>query len=452
MQYGNRMTHILHRTLDSHLPTVVGGDGNYLIDADGRRYLDACGGAAVSCLGHSNTTVRDAVKEQIDKVAFAHTSFFTNAPAEALAEFLVTRAPKGVGDGRVMFLGSGSEAMEAALKLARQYHLEKGEPSRTKIIARAPSYHGNTLGALATGGHAGRRAPFQPLLVDVDHIDAAYAYRMQRDDENEEAFGLRMANLLEDKIQTLGPQNVMAFVAEPVVGASLGTQPAPKGYYKRIREICDTHGVLYIADEVMCGMGRTGSLFALEQEGIHADITTMAKGLGAGYQPIAAVLASESVIKAITAGSGLLWNGHTYMSHAIAAAGALAVQTVIENENLIDNINDQGAHLKDSLTYAFADHPNVGNIRGRGLFWSVELVSDKATKAPFPVAIKLAGKIQRAALDLGLMCYPSQGCADGTNGDHILLAPSYTSTTAEIDTIVDIIARAVNEALRQVAS
>lgn len=446
------MTHILHRTLDSHLPTVVGGDGNYLIDADGRRYLDACGGAAVSCLGHSNTTVRDAVKEQIDKVAFAHTSFFTNAPAEALAEFLVTRAPKGVGDGRVMFLGSGSEAMEAALKLARQYHLEKGEPSRTKIIARAPSYHGNTLGALATGGHAGRRAPFQPLLVDVDHIDAAYAYRMQRDDENEEAFGLRMANLLEDKIQTLGPQNVMAFVAEPVVGASLGTQPAPKGYYKRIREICDTHGVLYIADEVMCGMGRTGSLFALEQEGIHADITTMAKGLGAGYQPIAAVLASESVIKAITAGSGLLWNGHTYMSHAIAAAGALAVQTVIENENLIDNINDQGAHLKDSLTYAFADHPNVGNIRGRGLFWSVELVSDKATKAPFPVAIKLAGKIQRAALDLGLMCYPSQGCADGTNGDHILLAPSYTSTTAEIDTIVDIIARAVNEALRQVAS
>ena len=349
-------------------------------------------GAAVSCLGHNNTRVREAVKAQMDKVAFAHTSFFTNEPAEELANHLITRAPKGTGNGRVMYLGSGSEAMEAALKLARQYYLEKGETARTKIIARKPSYHGNTLGALATGGHEGRRAPFQPLLMDVDHIDAAYDYRMRKEGESEVAFGLRMANLLEDRIQALGPENVMAFVAEPVVGASLGTEPAPEGYFKRIREICDEHGVLYIADEVMCGMGRTGTTFALEQEGIHADLTTMAKGLGAGYQPIAAVMASEKVISTIEAGSGLLWNGHTYMSHAVAAAGALAVQKVIEEENLLSNIVERGAQLKDALNSRLGQHPNVGNIRGRGLFWTVELVMDKATKAPFPAASKLAPK------------------------------------------------------------
>lgn len=423
-----------------------------MIGADGRRYLDACGGAAVSCLGHSNTAVRDAVKAQIDKIAFAHTSFFTNAPAEELAEFLIKRAPNGTGNGRVMFLGSGSEAMEAALKLARQYHLERGQPSRTKIIARAPSYHGNTLGALATGGHAGRRAPFQPILIEVDHIDAPYDYRMRKPDESEDHFARRMATLLEDRIQTLGPENVMAFVAEPVVGASLGTQPAPKGYYKRIRQICDANGVLFIADEVMCGMGRTGTLFALEQEGVHADITTMAKGLGAGYQPIAALMAAESVISAIQSGSGQLWNGHTYMSHAIAAAGALAVQKVIEQENLIENIIKRGAQLKDALNACFEHHPNVADIRGRGLFWTVELVRNKTTKAPFGVENKLALKIQKAALDLGMMCYPSQGCADGTQGDHILLAPSYTSTEAEIETIVATIAQAIDAGLEQVVS
>ncbi|WP_120631503.1 aspartate aminotransferase family protein [Ruegeria sp. EL01] len=446
------MTYVLHRVLNSDLPSVIGGDGNYLIDAEGHRYLDACGGAAVSCLGHSNVAVREAVKEQVDKVAFAHTGFFTNKPAEELAEFLVKRAPKGTGDGRVMFLGSGSEAMEAALKLARQFHLERGETARTKIIARAPSYHGNTLGALATGGHAGRRAPFQPILIDVDHIDAAYDYRMRGDGESEEDFALRMANQLEQRIQALGPETVMAFVAEPVVGASLGTQPAPKGYFKRIREICDAHGVLYIADEVMCGMGRTGSLFALEQEGIHADITTMAKGLGAGYQPIAAVLASEAVVSAIESGSGQLWNGHTYMSHAIAAAGALAVQKVIESENLIANVRDRGVQLEDTLKVRLGQHPNVGNIRGRGLFWSVELVRDKATKAPFSASGKRAPKVQKAALGLGLMCYPSQGCANGTDGDHVLLAPSYTSTADEIDQIVDIVARAIDSGLEWFAT
>ncbi|MES0884938.1 aspartate aminotransferase family protein [Roseibium sp. SCP14] len=441
------MTYVLHRTLNSALPTVVAGEGNFLIDSSGRRYLDACGGAAVSCLGHDNPSIRAALKAQLDGVAFAHTSFFTNGPAEELAEFLIRRAPEGTGEGRVMYLGSGSEAMEAALKLARQYHLERGETSRTRVIARMPSYHGNTLGALATGGHKTRRAAFQPLLMDVDHIDAPYEYRLREGDEDEESFALRMANLLDDRIRQLGPDTVMAFVAEPVIGASLGTQPAPAGYFKRIREICDRHGVLFIADEVMCGMGRTGSLFALEQEGISADITTMAKGLGAGYQPIAAVMAAEKVVTAIETGSGRLWNGHTYMSHAIATAGALAVQKVIEDDGLLENVRIMGEKLRAALQGTFGQHPHVGDIRGRGLFWTVELVENKDTKTPFPADRNLAGRIQRQALDRGVMTYPAQGCADGTLGDHVLLAPSYTSTHEEIDLIVATLADAVTAVL-----
>ena len=441
------MSSILHRTLELTPPTAVGGEGNYLIDDAGKRYLDACGGAAVSCLGHDNAKVREVLKAELDNIAFAHSGFFTNQPAEELAQFLIDRAPKGTGLGRIMYLGSGSEAMEAALKLARQYHLERGEPKRSNIIARAPSYHGNTLGALATGGHAGRREPFQPLLMNVSHIDAAYEYRMRREGEAGADFALRMANLLEEEIQRLGAETVMAFVAEPVVGASLGTQPAPMGYFKRIREICDTYGILFIADEVMCGMGRTGSIFALEQEGIAADITTLAKGLGAGYQPIAAVMAAENVIRTIKDGSGTLWNGHTYMSHAIATAGALAVQQVIEEDNLLSNVRMRGEQLREGLQTRLGQNPHVGDIRGRGLFWTAELVEDSATKKPFDATLGLASKIQKIALDLGLMCYPSQGCADGTQGDHVLLAPAYTSTREEIETICDLITQAIETAL-----
>ena len=441
------MSSILHRTLELTPPTAVRGEGNYLIDDAGKRYLDACGGAAVSCLGHDNTKVREALKAELDNIAFAHSGFFTNRPAEELAQFLIDRAPKGTGRGRIMFLGSGSEAMEASLKLARQYHLERGEPQRTNIIARAPSYHGNTLGALATGGHAGRRRPFQPLLMNVSHIDAAYEYRMRSEGEAEVDFALRMANLLEEEIHRLGADSVMAFVAEPVVGASLGTQPAPAGYFKRIREICDTYGILFIADEVMCGMGRTGSLFALEQEGIAADITTLAKGLGAGYQPIAAVMAAENVIRILKDGSGSLWNGHTYMSHAIATAGALTVQQVIEEENLLSNVRTRGDQLRDGLQTRLGQNPHVGDIRGRGLFWTAEIVQDRATKQPFDATLCLAPKIQKTALDLGLMCYPSQGCADGAQGDHVLLAPAYTSTLEEIETICDLITQAIETAL-----
>ena len=450
MQNGSKMSSVLHRSLNSTLPIIKSVDANYLIDEDGKRYLDACGGAAVSCLGHDNAKVRAALKDQIDKLAFAHSGSFTNEPTEELAEFLTKRAPTGLGKGRVMFLGSGSEAMEAALKLARQFYLERGNTKRINIIARSPSYHGNTLGALATGGHAGRRAPFQPMLMQVHHIDAAYRYRMKLEQESDQEFALRMANQLETKILELGPETVMAFVAEPVVGASLGSQPAPVGYFKRIREICDTYGVLYIADEVMCGMGRTGSLFALEQEGIFADITTLAKGLGAGYQPIAAVMAAETIIAAIQEGSGMLWNGHTYMSHSIATAGALAVQKVIEDEDLLENVKRCGDQLARELSKQLGGRENIGDIRGRGLFWSIELVRDKITKKPFPENLKLAQRIQINAKELGLMCYPAQGCADGKNGDHVLLAPAYNSTINEIDFIAKTTAKAIWKSLSEV--
>lgn len=440
------MSHVLRRSLTAIQPSIVGGEGAYLIDDSGKRYLDACGGAAVSSLGHDNAAVRKAVCDQVNTLAFAHTGLFTNQWAEDLSDYLIAHAPEGTGEGRVMYLGSGSEAMEAALKLARQYHVERGDTARAHIIARAPSYHGNTLGALAVSGHAGRRAPFAPLLIETQHIDATYNYRLQQDSESEEAFGLRMANQLETKILELGPKTVCAFVAEPVVGASLGTQPPPKGYFKRIREICDTHGVLYIADEVMCGMGRTGSLFALSQEGIHADITTMAKGLGAGYQPIAAVMASQKICEAIVAGSGKLWNGHTYMSHAVATAGAMAVMREIDDKNLLDAVKERGAQLAFELCERLGEHPHVGDIRGRGLFWTTEIVADRTTKAPFEVSRNIAGKVQAAAMEAGMICYPAQGCADGTSGDHLLLAPCFTSTPEEIDVIVDKLATAIDHA------
>ena len=437
------MSHVLRRSLTANQPVIVKGEGSFLIDSTGKRYLDACGGAAVSSLGHDNARVKAAIAKQMETLSFAHTGLFTNQPAEELADFLISRAPQGTGEGRVMYLGSGSEAMEAALKLARQYHVERGDTERKHIIARMPSYHGNTLGALAVSGHAGRRAPFAPLLIDVEHIDAAYAYRFQRDDESEEAFALRIANQLEDRVQKLGPETVAAFVAEPVVGASLGSQPAPAGYFKRIREICDKHGILYIADEVMCGMGRTGTLFALEQEGIAADITTMAKGLGTGYQPIAAVMASEKVVNAILDGSGKLWNGHTYMSHAVATAGAMAVMQEIEDRDLLSDVRRLGDRLSAGLRERLAQHPHVGDIRGRGLFWTAEVVADRATKEPFDAKINMAGRILETAKKAGVICYPSQGCADGVKGDHVLLAPCFTSTEAEIDQIVDVMATTI---------
>jgi len=429
------MSHVFHRHLKHSYPTAVGGEGPYLIDAQGKRYLDACGGAAVSCLGHSDADVIEAVRDQVGRLAYAHTSFFTNEPMEALADFLVERAPEGLSS--VYFVSGGSEAVEAALKLARQYYIERGEPQRKHLIARRQSYHGNTLGALATGGNAWRRKQFEPLLVGVSHVSPCYAYRGQAPGETPEAYGERLAAELEAEIQALGPDTVMAFVAEPVVGATLGAVPPVPGYFKRVREICDRHGILLILDEVMCGMGRTGTLFAAEQEGVTPDLLTVAKGLGAGYQPIGATLVSERIRAAIAEGSGFFQHGHTYIGHATACAAALAVQRAVEERGLLSRVVSLGEGLQQRLEARFAEHPHVGDIRGRGLFRGLELVAERDDKTPFDPERQLHAAIKRAAMDEGLMCYPMGGTLDGRRGDHILLAPPFILDDAHLDEIVD---------------
>jgi hypothetical protein len=438
---------VLHRSLKDPLPVAVRGDGVRLYDSDGREYLDACGGAAVSCLGHSHPAPIAAIKRQAEGLAYAHTAFFTSEPAELLAADLLRRAPKSFAKGRVMFLSSGSEANEAALKLARQYHLERGEPKRGKFIARDGAYHGATLGALSVGGHKARRATYAPMLLDVGRVPACYAYRGREDGETEEAYGLRVANALEEEIRRLGPDTVAAFIAEPVSGATLGAVPPAKGYFKRIREICDRYGILLIADEVMCGSGRTGTFFALEQEGVAADLIVIAKGLGAGLQPIAALLANERVVAAIEDGSGALAHGQTYMAHPMVCAAALAVVETIDREKLLDNVSARGEQLKALLEARLGQHPHVGDIRGRGLFRGVELVHERERKKPFPAKAKLAQRLKEAAMARGLMIYPASGCADGILGDHALIAPPYIVGAPDIELIVERFAGALEDAL-----
>ncbi|MBE2167402.1 MULTISPECIES: aspartate aminotransferase family protein [unclassified Cobetia] len=439
------MSHVLHRNLNQEYPTAVKGDGPYIVDREGRRYLDASGGAAVSCLGHSDEAVAQAIKDQVSQLAYAHTSFFTSDPMEQLADFLIERAPAGLDS--VYFVSGGSEAVEAALKLARQYFVEIGQPQRKHLIARRQSYHGNTLGALATGGNAWRRQQFEPLLINVSHVSPCYAYRDQQPDETPEAMGIRLAAELEAEILRLGAENVMAFVAEPVVGATLGAVAAVPGYFRRIREVCDRYGVLLILDEVMCGMGRTGSLFAAEQEGVTADLITIAKGLGAGYQPIGATLVSQRIRDAIANGSGFFQHGHTYIGHATACAAALAVQQTIEARDLLTRVNVLGEGLKARLNERFAHHPHVGDIRGRGLFQGLELVADRDSRKPFDASLKLHARLKKAAMAEGLMCYPMGGTLDGRQGDHILLAPPFILQESHLDEITTKLGRAIDTTL-----
>ncbi|WP_448090685.1 aspartate aminotransferase family protein [Pseudomonas azerbaijanoccidentalis] len=440
------MTHFLHRKLDSNLPIAARGEGCYIFDTTGKRYLDASGGAAVACLGHSHPAVIEAVIQQIKTLPSAHTSFFTTEPSEALADYLVSRAPEGIS--RFLTVSDGSVAVETALKLARQYWIERGKPERKMIISRRQSYHGNTLGALSVGGNERRRAPYSPLLSDcVTFIDPCFEYRFKHDGESSEEYGLRAANLLEMEILALGPDNVGAFIAETVVGATTGCVAAAPGYFKRIREICDKYEVLLILDEIMSGMGRTGTLFACEQEGITPDIATVAKGLGGGYQPIGGVFASKKVMDALEAGSNALANGHTYMGHSVACAAALAVQKVIEQDGLLDRVQTLGKQFEQKLISRFGDHPHVGDIRGRGFFWALELVADRNTKETFEPKQKLNELIKTEAQDRGMACYPSGGTADGVRGDHILFAPPYIITESQLDDIVDITAESLNAAL-----
>ncbi len=436
------MSHVFPRHCHVELPRVARGDGPYLIDENGRSYLDGSGGAAVSCLGHSDAHVTRAINEQAAKTAYGHTGFFTSDPAEELADRLVDLAPGALD--RVYFVSGGSEAMEAALKLARQYYIEIGQPERRHIIARKQSYHGNTLGALATGGNAWRRAPFSPLLMDVTHVAACYAYRGQEAGEAEVAYVDRLIDEIEGEIARLGAENVMAFVAEPVVGATLGAVPSVGDYFKRIRALCDRHGILLILDEVMCGMGRTGTLFACEQDGVHPDILAIAKGLGAGYQPIGAMMCTDTIYAAVSDGSGFFQHGHTYMAHPMACAASRAVLERLVDDKIMERVTPLGEGLSARLQDRFGQHPHIGDIRGRGLFQGLEIVEDRETKTPMDPAKKVNAKIKKAAFEAGLICYPMGGTVDGKTGDHVLLAPPFILKDTQLDELVDKLSTAID--------
>lgn len=444
------MTHVFHRQINAAYPVAAKGEGCYIVDTDGRRYLDASGGAAVSCLGHSDPHVIEATIAQIRALPFAHTGFFSNEPMERLADRLAAAAP---GDlNHVYFLSGGSEAVEAALKMARQYFLEIGQPARSRLIARRQSYHGNTLGALAAGGNQWRRAQFEPMLVDVSHVAPCYEYRDRRPGESLEEYGRRVADELEAEILRLGPETVAAFVAETVVGATAGALTPAPGYFKRIREICDKYGVLLILDEVMCGMGRTGTLFAYEQEDIVPDLVTIAKGLGAGYQPIGAVMVHDRLYDAFRGGSGFFQHGHTYMGHPAACAAALAVQERLAEPGLLENVRTRSDSLFAALRDRLGQHPHVGDIRGRGLFIGLEFVADRDTREPFDPARRVAARLKKEALARGLMVYPMAGTIDGQRGDHCLLAPPFIITEEHEAEIVDKLTAAVAAVLEEEAA
>ncbi len=439
------MTHVLHRSIAHRYPTAVSAKGIFIRDETGKEYIDASGGAAVSCLGHSHPDIIAGMRAQLDKLEYAHTSFFSSQAAEELADDLVAHAPDGLG--RAFFVSGGSEAIEAALKLARQYFVERGEPQRRFLIARRQSYHGVTLGALAVGGREWQRRAFAPLLIETHHVSPVYEYRERRGDETAEAYGERLAEELNAEIEELGGANVIAFVAETVVGATMGAVPAVPGYFKRVREICDRYGILLILDEVMCGMGRTGTLHACEQEGVSPDILAIAKGLGGGYAPIGAILLQERIFKTIAEGSGAFQHSHTYTGHPLACAAALAVQRVIRRDDLLANVREQGAHLARRLQERFGNHPFVGNVRGRGLFQGLEIVADRGTKEPFDPQRKMNARIKREAMARGLMVYPMGGTVDGISGDHVLLAPPFIIDSGAIDTIVERLGEAIDAAI-----
>ena len=426
------MSSVFHRSPDHDYPVAVRGEGVYLYDSSGKQYLDGSGGAAVSCLGHGNVEVVAAIQAQVEQLAYAHTAFFTNEPQEQLAERLAERFPDA--EARVYFLSGGSEANETAIKLARQYWLSQGKADKHIVISRNQSYHGNTVGALSLSGNPGRREIYAPILHDWPKIDPCYAFRYQNEGESAQDYGVRVAHSLEKAIAEQGADNIAAFIAETVVGATLGAVPPVEGYFAQIREICDRHDILLILDEVMCGSGRSGSYFAFEQDGVTPDIVTIAKGLGGGYQAIGAAIVSGFIHDSIVTKFGSFSHGHTYIGHATACAAAMAVSKVIDEQELLSNVQRIGKLLSDELRLNFAENPFVGDIRGRGLLIGIELVADRDSNAPADAA--LAGAIKNAAMDEGLILYPGGGTADGVSGAHIMLAPPFIYNEDHVDELI----------------
>ncbi len=441
------MSAVLHRHCSGVLPTVDRGEGVYLYDVDGNKYLDACGGAAVSSLGHQHPELISSVQSQLTRIAYAHTGFFTSPPAEQLAAKLANYA--GESFSHTYLVSGGSEAVESAIKLARQYYVEQGKLNKSHIIARRQSFHGNTLGALANGGNQWRRAMFSPLFQSASLISPCYAYREKQEGESEASYGLRVAQELETEILNVGADRVMAFIAEPVVGATGGAIPAVDGYFQRIRDICDRYDVLLILDEVMCGVGRTGTMFAFEQLGVTPDMVTVAKGLSGGSQPLGAVVIQRAIVDMIANGSGFFQHGHTFIAHATACAAGCATLDIIEKEALLNNVKLRGEQLQQRLKKRLLAHPHVGDIRGVGLLIGIELVENRKTKAPFPSEIPLAAQIKREAMNNGLMCYPMGGTIDGRDGHHILLAPPYIISEEQLGELVNKLLKTLETVLEE---
>ena len=442
---------MLHRSLTCKPDTVSHASSIYLTLESGRTIIDACGGAAVTCIGHGNEEVHAAALSQLKKVSYVHTGAYTTTAAEDLAQIILDGNPYGLE--KAFFVGSGSEAMDAALKLARQYFYEKGEKERRFLVARKQSYHGNTIGAMSVSSNLPRKIPYEPLLLPgVSHVSPAYAYQYKLDFETEAQYVSRLATELDTEFHRLGPQNVIAFLAEPVVGATTGCVPAPPGYFRAVRDICTKYGILLILDEVMCGMGRTGSRFAFEQEGegVVPDIITIGKGLGGGYAPIAGVLVHKKVIDGLRAGTGMFNHGQTYQAHPLNCATALAVQRLIKREGLVERCKRMGVVLESMLRDNLGDKMYVGDIRGRGMFWGIEFVRDKGTKEAFEPGLEFGVRVQRKAFDLGVAVYPGSATVDGIKGDHVLLAPPYTVMEGELDTIVKIVVDAYDAVEREI--
>ena len=439
-------SHILHRQLRGNYPVAMSAQGCWITDSAGNNYLDASGGAAVSCLGHGHPDVLAAMHAQIDRIAYAHTSFFSTEVAEQLADTLIASAPGGTS--HAYLVSGGSEAMEAALKLARQYFVEKGEPQRARFIARRNSYHGNTLGALAVGGNQWRRRQFAPLLIDVEHVSPTYAYRDQRDDESAEQYGERLAQELQHTVDRIGGENVIAFVAETVGGATSGALTPPPGYFKRVREICDRHGMLLILDEVMCGMGRTGTLHACEQEGIAPDLMAIAKGLGGGYQPVGAVLISAQSdrrdwcgLRIFSARTHLYRPSGRVRRRACCATGSRTRQ-IGRALRAAGRSAGRAAERSISRTSTCRRRPRTRTVSGD------RAGADRASKQPFEPALKVHAKVKKAAMDAGLLCYPMGGTIDGARGDHVLLAPPFIICDDELDLLIGRLTEAVDTAVQ----
>lgn len=455
-------SYVFHRTFKEQLHHAVAASKSTITLSTGQTVLDACGGAGVSCIGQGREEVISSASEQMRTAGYIHTGSYTTTVAEELSAYMLRNNPHGLE--RAFFVSSGSEAMDAALKLSRQYFFELGETSRVNYISRRMSYHGSTIGAMSVSGNLARKIPYEPLQpTNVTYVRPAYMrhYSSLRDgpsppkdmstvtSADEDEFALSLADELDKTIQRLGPKTVIAFIAEPVVGATTGCVTAPRGYFKRIREVCDRYGILLVLDEVMCGAGRTGTYWAFEQEDVIPDIVILGKGLGGGYMPIAALVAHKKVIDVIKNGTSAFVHGHTYMSHPVVCAAALAVQKIIREEKLVERTKIMGELLERRLRETLADCTGVGDIRGRGLFWGVEFF-DTANNRPFPPTLQVGLKIQEATFKRGVAVYPGMGTIDGKVGDHVLLAPAYTVTEEEIETALEALRGAYHEIMVEI--